>query len=305
MSVSTPQADLANAETELATVQAKLVAAATAVGNAEKVMTNKGGKSSLANAAADIVAAQSAVSSVLANVQAAATAINTPTPVPPVPVTPVPDGPAGGFTLIFDEEFASLDTTVWNTNQGREVMTNVTAESANVTVNSAGQAVLTLSSDTQGALLETKQAVFKQGDYVETRVLLPSDAGKLVDWCGLYSTDETYPTWYEVDVFEVLAGGATVNTHWPLNSTTETAPADQSPSTGAIAGEWHVFGAQLFADQVVFYLDGVEVQTLPTVDNGTPQYLAFSMGCGTAAWNAETVVAAQMIVDYLRVWAPT
>jgi hypothetical protein len=291
------------AQTDLTTLQSQLVEVGDSLSNIEDAKTLKGAQSSAKTGVSRLQTAQGTLKAAIAALPPTPTPVPTPTPTPtpaPTPASLQPNGPAGSWTNILNAEFSgSLDMSVWNNAAGKSTV-GIVGVASNVTVVN-DQLVLTLSSKTQGAVVETKQALVKVGDCFEVSVTLPGSGKDFVNWCGLYTTTETSPTWHEVDCPEVLQPGATVNTHWPSGST-----EDQSGSTTvqATAGVKHIFTAVLSSASVAFYVDSVLAQTLPYNDPGIAQYLCLCHGCGTADWNAPTQVGDKMLVDYVRAWSP-
>ncbi len=95
-----------------------------------------------------------------------------------------------------------------------------------------------------------------------------------------------------------MRGALTINYHSPAGSL----------NTGSVSGGWaggfHTYGiyrARLYSR---VYWDGRLVRTYRTDDDGQPETLLFTMGYGGNGAPVDTGAAGEMIVDYVRAWAP-
>lgn len=232
-----------------------------------------------------------------------------PSPAPPPPPStgdPMPVGVAGPWVLKFQDEFSGdrLDTTKWASSWfGGGVMNKVSTPASNVKVHN-GNAVLTMSSGSQGALITSnpKDAAnpgfqFTTG-YVEARVFFPGDpsrANGCYNWPAFWTTGQSWPGTGENDIAEPLSGTMTVNYH---------SAGPNSKNHGAVPGIWcgngyHTFGLHRTATESKVYYDGKLVKRYAT-DEIAPQYLIFNVGYSSK--NPVYGPLSQVYVDYARVW---
>lgn len=212
-----------------------------------------------------------------------------------------PDGPAGPWKLVFDDEFdgTSLDLTKWSSswfNGGS--MNNVTTSPANVSV-AGGILSLKLSSSTVGACVTTNpnggaQTGFQfTYGYAEARVLFPGSGSTIDNWPAWWTDGQSWPGDGEIDIAEGL-GKLTTNYH------NASGAFNSGPISGQWGGTWHVYGADWEAGTITIYWDGKVVHTLTSAKTSitsSPQYLILNNGAGHTA-----DIGASLQVDYVRVW---
>jgi beta-glucanase (GH16 family) len=180
-------------------------------------------------------------------------------------------------------------------------MNNVTTRGKNVSV-SGGMAVLTLSSSSEGAEIDSSPAdgagangfLLQTGDYAEARINFPGDSsGNLYNWPAWWASGPSWPAAGEHDIAEVLGGDLTVNYHSPSGSHNQ----------GAVSGPWansfHVYGVHVMADHADVYWDGKLVKSYKTDDNGQGKSLLVNVG---RSGNVVTGAASQVKVDYIRAY---
>jgi hypothetical protein len=157
-----------------------------------------------------------------------------------------------------------------------------------------GDAILTLASSTSGAEIGTNTYVLAVGDYAEARIEFAGSGTSIYDWPAWWASGPNWPAAGENDIAEGL-GTLTVNYHSP------TGAHNQGTVPGDWAGSFHTYGIYRGASYSDVYWDGKLVKSYATDDNGQPEELILTMG---AANTLEFGLAGQMLVDYVRVWAP-
>jgi hypothetical protein len=229
-------------------------------------------------------------------------------PAPAAPATSSGTGPLGrpgSWRLAFDDEFdgTALDTDRWSANDG-DHMNDVTTRATNVAV-TGGNLVLTLSSPTTGAYVNSGRYagartgfLLPVGGYAEARVEFPGNGGTVYNWPAWWiSSGPAWPAGGEHDIVEGL-GTATVNYH----------NATGAHNFGTIPGTWsntfHVYGIHRAADHADVYWDGHLVKSYPTSDNGAGQALVLNVGNGSYGGPTVTGAASRVVVDYVRAWLP-
>ncbi len=209
-------------------------------------------------------------------------------------------GASGWGTPVFDDEFSgtSLNTTNWHNswfNNG--TMNNVSTSSSNVAV-SGGNLILTLSSSSVGAMVDSDphQAStgfqFGTGYYVEARIYFPGNGSNIYNWPAFWTDGQSWPTDGEIDIAEGL-GQLTSNYHSPQG-------ANNGPQEGGNwADGWHTYAVDRESGMNTIYWDGKIIRSYSTDDGGSPEYLLFNVGC---SGGCTTGSASQVKVDYVRVW---
>lgn len=227
------------------------------------------------------------------------------------------------MTLVFEDDFDTLDTDVWTDNPWR---TNVDPDTYTVT-----GSVLTVRWDSgmtnnlgEVAALGTRagsapfypDAKSYQGGYFEARIRFTDDAGCWpAFWMLSHAHANSWPTQAcpnlhaEWDIMENSIGGtdprniAVMNVH--RNSSAgycgEAASSDgvQSDLTGNNLSDWHVWGGLWKDGLLVQYLDGKPVGVLAAPDSfDQPLYLLFTIHPAAGAALSEYT----MDVDWVRVW---
>jgi Glycosyl hydrolases family 16 len=211
-------------------------------------------------------------------------------------ISPHPHGIAGDWRLVFDDDFngPSLKYNLWGTNNGYTNQNAVTDHSSNVHI-SGGYATLTLASPVSGATLETIHEVLGVGEVAEARIRFAGVKSKIYNWPAFWAAGHDWPYSGENDVAEGLSNVLTVNYHSPSGW------HNQGSVRGAWGGGFHTYAVQRLAHESKVFWDGRLVKRYPTDDNGGPEHLILEVG---AAGPPVTGVASQMLVDYVRVWAP-
>jgi beta-glucanase (GH16 family) len=213
------------------------------------------------------------------------------------PANVQPDGPAGTWTSVFDDEFDgnSVNKTSWSTDDGYVNQNDVTDSSRNIQV-ADGCVTLKLASATSGAEMTTNTVGLRIGDYAEARIQFAGNGTTVDNWPAFWAAGAGWPKSGEQDIFEGL-GSATLNYHYSLNgSDTQAGPFNIA---GNWAGSFHTYGVYRGPDYSRVYWDGHVVKTYPTDDNAGLENLLLTEGASNQlAFGA----SGEMLVDYVRVW---
>jgi Glycosyl hydrolases family 16 len=211
--------------------------------------------------------------------------------------SPQPNGPSGSWTIIFQEDFAALNNTTWNTRNGWTNQNGVTTYAANIAV-AASVCTLSLVSSTSGAEIATRTAVLAVGNYIEFRAKFSEG------WSAVWTSGADWPANGEIDVGEMYANHVTSNYHSSsADLTSGTIPGTWND------GNWHTFGALRGASEISIYWDGeladfVGATSNPysSSDSGGDQTIILTMGNGNS--NTISSYPQTLIVDYVYVWEP-
>jgi glycosyl hydrolase family 16 len=226
--------------------------------------------------------------------------------------TPLPNGIAGNWSMIFDDEFnnTSLNSSDWNTgwfgtgvtgpvnsaetdcyspNQVSETggSLNIAASQQSSTCNGTTEPYTTGLVNTNGKFQFTYGAF-------EARIWMPGTGGNTIDdWPAFWADGQSWPTDGEIDVVEGLSGSPCYHFHY-----TGGGPGGCTTLTGA-GGGWHTYAADWEPGSITFYYDGVEVGQQTTGVTSAPMYLILNLGVSNGG---PTLAPASMKVDYVRVW---
>ncbi|MDE3130415.1 MAG: glycoside hydrolase family 16 protein [Acidobacteriota bacterium] len=223
-----------------------------------------------------------------------ATAVAAPPPRETRPIMP-PAAAGRHWRLVFDQEFngTALDHRVWSTRNGWTHQNGVTAHLGNVAV-SGGHLILTLASRWSGAELATRAFRLRVGEYVQARIEFAGAGSTIYNWPAWWTAGPAWPAGGENDIAEGM-GQLTINYHWPGGDL----------ETGSVHGAWgdgfHTYGLYRGLRHSRVYWDGRLVRTYRTYDSGAPETLLLTLGEGN---RIVTGVASEMVVDYIRAWAP-
>lgn len=260
-------------------------------------------------------------------------ATRTPSPaVTPTPGTIDGDGSAPVWSAEFDGPAgALLDPAEWSVSDrgdgyGNNELQVYTARPENVSVDGEGALRLVarpesytdprgFSGDYTSGRVETRTR-FEYGR-IEARIKVPSGAGL---WSAFWLFGDTlngeqWPAVGEIDIMEVIGGALDLNNaviaardsgeRWIRNAAT--------PAPEPLADGWHVYAVEWDRQQIVFLLDGVETFRVSrdelADDEQWPFDRPYSITLNLAVggdWpgppNADTVLPAEMLVDYVRVY---
>jgi beta-glucanase (GH16 family) len=206
-----------------------------------------------------------------------------------------PVGIGGHWRIVFDDEFngTALNQNVWNAHNGWTNQNRVTDHLSNITVR-GGHAIFRLASPNSGAEIGTSHFSLRVGEYAEARIKFAGDGQRVYNWPAWWVSGPHWPDAGENDIAEGL-GSLTVNYHSPTGSL----------ETGTVHGVWargfHTYAIYRGRFFSRVYWDGKLVRTYRTDDDGRPQMLLLTMG---AANEIRMGAAGQMVVAYVRAWAP-
>jgi hypothetical protein len=222
-----------------------------------------------------------------------------------------PVGDPGSWRTLFDDEFnaGALDTSRWSTGWFGNGITQpvnsfeIDCYDPKQVSEAGGELDLTLIAKAEncggttepyasGIVTTNGRFSFTYGFY-EARVWLPAAAGgQVANWPAIWADGQNWPTDGELDVFEGLGGQACWHFHSPQGG-------PGGCAAGTFTGGWHTFGADWEPGTVTYYYDGQAVGTINSAITGAPMYLILNNATSSGS---PTVTAAQMRVDYVRVW---
>lgn len=218
---------------------------------------------------------------------------------------PVPVGIPGSWSMVFDDEFDTLNTAIWTPYWFKDcdltsVKNKVATCAGNVWV-ANGEAVLQLADAQSGALLSTNPKDGVPGHtgfeitsgYVEARIYFPGSCTfGIHNWPAWWMAGQQFPQTGETDIAEALFGR--------LESVYHSAgPTKQQKISGCWAADYHTYGLLRRAGVNEIYYDGELVHSYPANDGLSPQYLILNVGPTGARIFGET---GAMRVDYVRAW---
>ncbi|MGO9956541.1 MAG: family 16 glycosylhydrolase, partial [Solirubrobacteraceae bacterium] len=226
---------------------------------------------------------------------------------------PAPNGIAGNWSTIFDDEFggSALDTSNWSTGwfgsgltDGANTLEQDCYSPSEVSV-SGGALTLSAIADSQtcggvtqpytsGMITTDGKFQFTYGAF-EARVWTPGSGSTIADWPAFWADGQNWPTDGEVDVLEGMQGKACYHFIYPGNN-----PGGCTTVAGAAAG-WHTYAADWEPGSITYYYDGTRVWQQSTGVTSSPMYLILNLALSTGI-SAPDVAPAQMKVDYVRVW---
>jgi beta-glucanase (GH16 family) len=215
------------------------------------------------------------------------------------------------YALGWHDEFdgTSLDTSRWNVaatwccGQGVNQPQNSYLEGGCLRLEAAkqGNGYTTGWVDTQGKLQLTR-------GYVEIRARLPKGQGM---WPALWMDETVSNPFAEYDIMEMLGNDPTTiyeTSHlWTQGSPNGTQVHQCTAHATDFSAGFHVFGLQLQASKVTWYVDGVATCSTDQGINSHPVFLMMNTAVGGAgSWpgppDATTVFPNTMDVDYVRVY---
>lgn len=148
-----------------------------------------------------------------------------------------------------------------------------------------------------------------QYGYVEMRARVPAGRGF---WSAfwLLRADRVLP--WEIDIFEILGHApatANMTVHYPQADGSTGAHGDAYTGPD-FSKDYHTYGLEWSAEQLVWYIDGVARKRDRTAAHipHDPMYLIANLAVG-GDWpgppDATTVFPSSLNIDYIRVWQPT
>lgn len=251
-----------------------------------------------------------------------------------------PMGPEGAWTRTFTDEFDgdALDATKWNAGWFTSGTTSASAPvnadelqyfSPDAIVFPGDGAVhlrLSPSGDNDygkayrsGMIQSSNRFTFdptKTRTVVESRLRVPGpDAHAAGYWPAFWilSNENSFgrgSTWPpEIDIFEFFGTSTAPMAH--LHTTGGDINEGLVDATGVdLSKDFHVYTFDMSTTSLAFYLDGVQAWTYADASviarllSPSPLYLLLNLayGGGAGAPNASSVVPADMVIDYVRVW---
>lgn len=239
----------------------------------------------------------------------------------PITSDPVPLGIPGDWTILLNEEWASLDPDIWTPGWFATPISNPVSGAENNAYNSDNVSVsggvlslaLTDVSITApnghtypytASLMSSQpngsNTGFMWGPYgvYEARVYMPgggSEGNGLANWPAVWAvttpTEDTAGHYNEYDVFEALGGYAAW--HFHNNSGTVGANVD------SIEPGYHVVSVNWEPGTLTFYYDGTEVGSADSGVLGNAVYLVLNHSVATSQ---TAVFGSPFLVDYVRIW---
>jgi hypothetical protein len=210
-----------------------------------------------------------------------------------------PIGMPGQWRLVFDDEFNgnALNQDTWDARDGWPNQNNVTAQLSNISVG-GGDLVMQLASADSGAEIATNNFSLAVGEYAEARIKFAGNGSRIDNWPAWWTSGPNWPADGEHDIAEGVGGSLTINYHGSAGAL----------NTGTVRGVWanrfHTYGIYRGALYSLVFWDGRLVRSYPTDDDGAPEMLLFTMGYGGNGSTAYTGASGEMVVDYVRAWAP-
>jgi beta-glucanase (GH16 family) len=231
-------------------------------------------------------------------------------------------GPPAGWVSVFADEFdgPGLDTAVWQPDRSDDfagIPFNPVPEDAwfspdNVSV-ADGSLVLTVAEERR--LLDGRSYGYSTGmvqsnaavplhpaRYVEARIRFPECAGC---WPAfwLHPLDRWPP---EIDIAEYLETGSESRPSFNYIDPAEqkTGPDMYGDADVDYRGEFHTYGVLWEEGRVVPYLDGRAYEDLAATEEVTGMAMMIILNLSVRG-GYETAPGEQMLVDWVRVWAPS
>jgi beta-glucanase (GH16 family) len=225
-----------------------------------------------------------------------------------------PPGDPSSWNLTFQDDFSSLNTSVWSTSRfdngqlaaGFNTQEQECFDPAQTSVG-GGEADLNLVADQEtcngqsqpyaGSILTTSldnnPFTFTYG-YMEAKIWMPGSNGQIADWPAFWAVgyNDSWPAGGELDVVEGLGGQACYHFHDPSGG-------PGGCSTGDYTGGWHTFGADWEPGSVTWYYDGQDVGSVTSGITDSPMAIYLDM----AVEPGDPVEApATMRVQYVKLW---
>lgn len=245
---------------------------------------------------------------------------------------PTPLGPTGYTKLIFDDEFATLDTTKWNVQerstmgQGSEGNNELqTYMAANVSAD--GQLHLTAKQDAAGKVTSGMVTTRAQGGaqtfgfthgVAEASLRCPAGGWSWpAFWLVGADGAPSWPAYGEMDweVYGQSQDGAEAGFHYAQDGTHVALNGIAYGPKVAGDGKFHTYGFEWTSAALNFWLDGKKVRTiLGSSATGIaaalqqPHTIILNLAVGGTGpsyykWNGDlTTLPASLDVDYVRVW---
>jgi hypothetical protein len=210
---------------------------------------------------------------------------------PPVPAValPTPTALGSAWTPAWSDEFdaATINTKNWNTCDGWTNQNGITCSTANISITN-GILALAHPTATTGAKIISSY-LLQVGQVVEARIFVSGD------WDAFWTAGPGWPASGEIDAFEVLGSGPSVNYHGQNVDGSEYT-SNGLPQSSSWLNAWLTVTVQREAAQANVWWDQQLIRTIVTRDNRGGENIILNTGSGT--------VLGPMLVDYVRVWSP-
>lgn len=238
------------------------------------------------------------------------------------PVAVDPEGPPGHWALAWHDDFTgdALDRARWQPNRYGQDVPNAPFNregedawfsSSNVTVHN-GNLVLTLREEprevdgrdyrySSGVVQATEKFSIFPGSYVEARIAVPTCDGC---WPAFWSAPrQGWPP--EIDIFEFFDTGTEPRPSFNYHSSpsTQTGPTVYGDPAVDYRNDFHVYGLLWDGSQLTPFVDGRAHHEVAVTAKMTrlPSMIILNLSVGA---DHEPEAGAQMLVDWVRVWAP-
>jgi hypothetical protein len=213
-------------------------------------------------------------------------------------ILPTPTALGTNWTLIFDEEWAALSTSIWNQEDGYTNKNGMTVHAANESIVN-GQLALAVPTQGSGAEVSSIQALFKVGDVIEFRFFFPGSGQEIYNWPAVWCSGPNWPHDGEIDIAEGL-GRLTVNYHYYSNGNQASNGANPTLA-GNWGGTWMTATCYRTATEYIVYWNQQLARTVAAQDSGNAQQVIMTAGDGnTSQYGSQGTV----YVDYVRIWSP-
>lgn len=256
--------------------------------------------------------------------------LKVPAPAPiPVPLPAVaPLGVPGHWRLEWEDQFATLDTSVWqrgwfpdgpvsgpvNPNEDAPYLDANAFTVTGVSGSTNGTALSLSLTDSgngglRGACVTTRGPQGKRFGYgvIEARMWLPranvGDGSGIANWPALWSNGDDWPFTGEIDIMEGFGTAASYYHGLPYGE-------GQRIDFGrkAVGGGWHTFSAVRTSLSVSTYFDGELVGNLgfgnsAPIPVDSPHYLIIAHQHGKTL-GGPTLIPSTVLVDYVRSFVP-
>ena len=239
--------------------------------------------------------------------------------------------PSGTGPVIFNDDFEgpagsapnSAKWVVMNWCDGWGSLSCNTSRARNIALDGAGNLRITASREnwtdrdgrqgtwTSGRVETQNKFSFTYGT-VKGRIKVPAGKGFWPAFWTNAATKTGWPATGEIDVMELLGDKPATyycSVHGSTDGTNHVSKTLGYRDSASLAGDFHVYEAQWTPSEVRFYLDGDHCGTISTsgMKKFTPQQVLAGFMVG-GDWpgspDASTPTTANMLVDWIRVFAP-
>lgn len=230
-----------------------------------------------------------------------------------------------GWVLTFQDEFdgPALDTRLWNPNDPWGAERNGELQAYVPNAFEVRDGILLIKTKRQRAYYAGKTRDFTSG-MASTYGKFAQQYGRFEIRCKAPKGDGLWPAFWmlpiplgwppEIDILEIL-GHATdevhMTHHWGTGSNTA---EENIESNGMMfkgpdfSEDFHVFAVEWSAEEIVWFVDGVERHRTTDAKNipDQPMYVLVNLALGNGGWpgavTEKTPIPAQFEIDYVRVY---